>query len=164
MIEALRQLSKRSDWHATIAGNGDVAGSRAQAQRLGIADRVDIPGWLDATGVDNVLRRTDILVLASFAENLPMAILEGFAYGLAVIATPVGAIPEVIEHERNGLIVPTGDVDALAAAIQRLIDDPTLRQRLGAAAQRDHADHYDINVYVPRLATVWREAAQSSVS
>jgi glycosyltransferase involved in cell wall biosynthesis len=161
LLEALARLAARDDWAATIAGNGDVTGSREQAQRLGVADRIDIPGWLDAADVDSVLRRTDILVLPSFAENLPMAILEGFAFGLAVVATPVGAIPEVIDHERNGLIVPTGDVDALAAALRRLIEDPDLRRTLGAAARRDHADRYDINVYVPRLAAIWREAAQA---
>ena len=129
-----------------------------------IADRIEIPGWLDETGIDAVLRRTEILVLPSFAENLPMAILEGFAHGLAVVATPVGAIPDVIDHDRNGLLVPVGDVEALTAAIGRLIENPHLRHKLGAAARQDHAERYDIKAYAPRLAAIWCQAVQSTPS
>lgn len=158
LIEALGLLADLSNWKITIAGNGDIVESGAQAERLGISNQVSIPGWVTPEKVDLILSGTDILVLPSFAENLPMAILEGFAHGIPVISTPVGAIPEVIEHERNGLIVPAGEVSTLAAALRRLIENPDLRHRLGAAAQRDHADRYDINVYVPRLAAIWREA------
>jgi len=90
-----------------------------------------------------------------------MAILEAFAWGIAVVATPVGSIPEVIEHKRNGLIVPVGDVQALARALRRLIQDADLRRRLGKTAKRDHAARFDIDVYVPRLAAIWRDAVAS---
>jgi glycosyltransferase involved in cell wall biosynthesis len=164
LIDALGLLAGRGDWKATIAGNGDVNGSRARARSLGLADLIDIPGWVDAAEVEKILHQTDILVLPSFAENLPMAILEGFAHGIAVVATPVGAIPEVVDHERNGLIVPVGDVNELADALRRLIESPELRLRLGAAARRDHAEHYDINIYVARLVAIWRGAAPSSAA
>jgi glycosyltransferase involved in cell wall biosynthesis len=160
LIDALAQLAGCAGWTATIAGNGDVTASREQARKLGIAERVEIPGWLDEAGADALLRRTDILALPSFAENLPMTILEGFACGVAVVTTPVGAIPEVVEHERNGLIVPLSDVGALASSMRRLIEDPALRHRLGAAARRDHSVRYDINGYVRRLVAIWREAVQ----
>ena len=84
-----------------------------------------------------MLSHTDVFVLPSTAENLPMAIIEAFAFGIAVVATPVGAIPELIDHERNGLIVPVGDVKALADALRALIVDFELRGRLGNAAHRE---------------------------
>jgi hypothetical protein len=90
-----------------------------------------------------------------------MSILEAFACGIAVIATPVGAVEDVITHESNGLLVPVGDVDALANAIRRLIEDRTLREALGAAAQRDHAKHYEIGAYISRLTAIWFNAADS---
>src|SRR5262249_1385971 len=123
LIEALATLADRSDWTAMICGNGAVDAGRGLANRLGIADRTIFPGWLDAKATADQLRRTDVFVLPSFSEGLPMAILEAFAWGIAVVATPVGSIPEVIEHERNGLIVPVGDVQALAQAIRRLVQD-----------------------------------------
>jgi glycosyltransferase involved in cell wall biosynthesis len=160
LIEALGKLAHRRDWSATIAGDGDVTFSRSYIRRLGIADRVDIPGWLDAPATAALLQRTDIFVLASFIENLPMGIIEAFAYGLAVIATPVGAVPEVVSHDHNGLLVPVGDIDALASALTRLLDDEELRLRLGEAARRDHAERYEINTYATRLLSIWRRGAR----
>ena len=160
LLEALAQLAHRSDWKATIAGDGDVDESRALARRYGIANKVEIPGWLGSSATEQLLRRSDILVLPSFSENLPMVILEAFAHGVAVISTPVGAVPEVIDHERNGLLVSVGDVAALRAALERLIDDRDLRKSLGAAAKSDHAERYEIGPYVARLIAIWRQTLE----
>lgn len=157
LIDALAQLADRNDWSATIAGDGDVDESRIQVQKYGIADNVEIPGWLGSSDTERLLRRSDILVLPSFSENLPMVILEAFAHGVAVISTPVGAVPEVIDHERNGLLVPVGDVAALSTAMERLISDRDLRKRLGSAARSDHAKRYEIGPYVTRLVAVWHQ-------
>ncbi len=159
LVEALSRLAARNDWRATIAGNGEVEQTRLCARELGIADRVAVPGWLDAENVNDVLGKTDIFVLPSFAENLPMAILEAFARGIAVIATPVGAVPEVVDHGRNGLIVKVGDVGDLAAALDLLISDGELRERLGANARQDHSRRYDIGGYLSEMAKVWRRSA-----
>lgn len=164
LIEALAKLAYRNDWAATIAGDGDVEQSRSLARERGIANRIEIPGWLDSAAVADVFRQSGIFVLPSSAEGLPMAILEAFACGAAVIATPVGAVPEVIDHERNGLLVPVGDVNALADALRRLLDDPIFRQSLGEAARRDHAEKYEIGGYVRRLAKIWRKAARSQTA
>jgi glycosyltransferase involved in cell wall biosynthesis len=160
LIEALTKLACRADWTATIAGNGEVQQTRDQVRRLGIADRVDIPGWLDPTETAALLQRTDILALPSFVETLPMAVIEAFAYGVAVIATPVGAVPEVIAHERNGLLVPVGHVEALTKALSRLLENGALRRSLGDAARRDHAERYELNTYIMRLVSIWRKAAR----
>lgn len=160
LLAALARLDGQRDWNATIAGNGDVEGVREQVRILGLADRISVPGWLDSEAAASLLQRTDIFVLPSHIENLPMSVLEAFASGIATIATPVGAVPEVIEHERNGLLVPVGDVGALAQALQRLTGDPALRASLAAAALRDHAARYAISGYVRRLASIWRQAAR----
>ena len=117
LIEALSRLADQSKWMATLAGDGDISGNRKKAVDLGLTHKIRFPGWLDSGESDNLLARTDILVLPSFAENLPMAIIEAFAAGVAVVATPVGAIPEVIQNGQNGILVPTGDSEALAGAL-----------------------------------------------
>jgi glycosyltransferase involved in cell wall biosynthesis len=159
LINALVALRERDDWKAVIAGDGDVAEAKAALRRHGLTDRVEVPGWLDLNGRNELLGKTDILVLPSLAENLPMAVMEALAMGLAVITTPVGAIPEVIESERNGVLVPPGDEPALASALARLIGDGALRARLGAAARKDIEERFDFEVYVRRLTTVWQAAA-----
>jgi glycosyltransferase involved in cell wall biosynthesis len=162
LIRALAKLAPQTQWMATLAGNGRTADAAALCAELGVADRITIPGWLDAEHCAELLWRTDIFVLPSLAENLPMAILEAFACGKAVITTPVGSVPEVVFHQRNGLLVPPGDVEALAAALDRLINDPDLRTRLGNAARQDHAERYDVSPYVTRLTTIWRQAIESA--
>jgi glycosyltransferase involved in cell wall biosynthesis len=162
LLEALASLRDRSDWTATIAGNGAIEESRALAARLGIADRVAFPGLLDAPSVATHLGQTDIFVLPSTSEGLPMAMLEAFAWGVAVITTPVGCVPEVVEHGRNGLLVPVGDVRELAETLRQLIQDPALRQTLGEMARQDHAKRFDIGIYLPRLAAIWWNAALTS--
>jgi glycosyltransferase involved in cell wall biosynthesis len=160
LVDALGKLACRTDWTATIAGSGEIEQTRDQAQRLKIADRVDFPGWLGPSETAALLQQTDILTLPSFVESLPMAVIEAFAYGVAVVATPVGAVPEVVAHERNGLLVPVGDAEALANALNRLLEDRALRRRLGDAARRDHAERYEINTYMKRLVPIWRKAAR----
>lgn len=156
LIDAFQRLKSRADWKATVAGDGMVEEYRAKVRSVGIEDRVEIPGWLDPAGTEDLLRRTDILVLPSFSENLPMVIIEAFAHGVPVISTPVGAIPEVVREGRTGLLVPPGHVTALARAIERLIEDSALRQSLGDAARREHAERYEIGCYVRKLAQIWQ--------
>lgn len=157
LVGALAMLTNCGNWTSTIAGNGDVEGVRRKVQELGLANRVDVPGWLSSIQTAELLRQTDIFVLPSFNEILPMSILEAFSYGIPVVATPVGAIPDAIRNGHNGLLVPPGDVEALANALKCLIDSPNLRRRLGAAARYDHQARFELRAYVDRLIEIWRD-------
>lgn len=139
-------------WRAVLAGDGPIDQYRRLATELGIADRVEFPGWLDQGGVRAVCEAADVLVLPSHAEGLAMSVLEGLSYGLTVITTPVGAHAEVIEPEVSGLFVPAGDVEALTAALVRVNDDPALRARLGAGARRRFLEKFDVRGYAEHLA------------
>ncbi len=160
LIDALGSLAGDARWTATLAGYGDIDQTRQRALELGIADRVSTPGWLDSAAVDELLAETDILVLPSFSEALPMVIIEAFAAGIPVIATPVNAVAEVVRDGENGLLVPPGNVPALSDALQRLIDNGDLRARLGAAGLADHGQHYHPDAYVERLTALWHAAAR----
>ena len=104
---------------------------------------------------------TDILVLPSFSENLPMSVIEALAHGVAVICAPVGALPDIIEHERTGLIVEPGDVEELASALSRLTEDPDLRRRLGEGGKALHRTRLDIDVCAERLVAIWTESVHA---
>jgi glycosyltransferase involved in cell wall biosynthesis len=160
LVAALAGLSRSINWVATIAGDGEVERTRTDVQMKGISNWVEVPGWIDVQARNDLLRRTDILVLPSFSENLPMVIIEAFSYGIPVIATPVGAIPEVIEHGRTGLLVPVGDVGALRNAMEVLLSDLPFRARLGSEAKNDFASRYELGSYVDRLAAIWRKAVE----
>ena len=160
LVAALAGLPPGLPWRAVLAGDGDHDAARRDLDRHGLADRVALPGWLDDEGVRRHLAEADILALPSFAENLPMALVEAFAHGLAVVATPVGAVEDLVAHGRTGLLVPPGDVPALSDALQRLLVDVGLRRSLGAAARAFHADHLEIGRYGARLAAIWADAAE----
>jgi glycosyltransferase involved in cell wall biosynthesis len=161
LIEALSRLAGMPNWQATIAGNGDIPLHQERAKELGIAERLEFPGWLDRARVDHLLKNTDIFVLPSFAENLPMSILEAFSHGVPVISTSVGAIPEILEPGVTGLLTPPGDVDALSQALRRLVEQPDLRVTMGNAARQVHAARFDSSPYVKYLSGIWRSAAAS---
>jgi glycosyltransferase involved in cell wall biosynthesis len=88
-------------------------------------------GFVPHTEVQRLLARTAVVVLPSHREGLPLVLLEALAHGRAVVATPVGGIPSLVEDGATGLLVPPGDAEALRAAIARLLGDKDLRRRLG---------------------------------
>jgi glycosyltransferase involved in cell wall biosynthesis len=152
LLQALASAELTSRlWRATLAGSGPIEAYRAEAARLGVADRISFPGWLDQGAASTMCADADILVLPSHAEGLAMAVLEGLSHGLAVVTTAVGAHDEVIEPDVSGILVPPGNVAALAAALARVIDDDELRTRLQRGARARYLAGFDIRLYCSRL-------------
>ncbi|MEJ0047288.1 MAG: glycosyltransferase family 4 protein [Rhodospirillales bacterium] len=111
-------------WRLVVAGGGDAKALRRLAQSLNISARVHFAGWLDRAAADAVLAGADALVLPSHHEALPLVLLEAAGLGVPVIATPVGAIPELFRDGESALLVPPGDHVALSAALHRLLSEP----------------------------------------
>jgi glycosyltransferase involved in cell wall biosynthesis len=95
-------------------------------------------------------------VLPSHVENMPISVLEAMAAGVPVVATRVGAIPEVVEHGVTGLLVAPGDARALADAIATILADPAQRERMGEAGRARAERHYSVDQVMPRLEAVYR--------
>jgi glycosyltransferase involved in cell wall biosynthesis len=139
------------------AGTGSgVEETRRLIEQFRLGSRVRFTGWLQAERKQATLAAANIFVLPSFVEGMPMALLEAMSFGLPVIATPVGGVPEILTHEHDGLLVPPGDVAALAAAVARLTNDPELRQRLGRAARDTVAKRFSLDTTVERLLGIYR--------
>lgn len=145
------------DWRASLAGAGDIAAYRRQAEQAGIAERVEFLGWQPEAEARALLDACDIFVLPSHFEGLSMAILEAMAYGLAIVCTPVGSIPSAVEDEVSALFVPVGDAAALASALLRLIAAPALRAQLQAAARDGFNRKFDIGLYCSVLEHTYDE-------
>lgn len=157
--EALHRMRDLPGWRATLAGDGHVEAARARTAEYGLAERVDLPGWVGPDRVAELIASADILVLPSFIENLPLSIIEAMASGVAVVATPVGAVPDIVRDGETGLLVPAGDVDGLEAALTRLVRDGALRRRLGAAGLTLHRERLDLAPFADTMQRVWAEAA-----
>lgn len=159
LCAALATLNELPAWRATIAGDGEAEETRALIKQLGLAQRVELPGWQGSEDVARLLSGADILALPSFAENLPMSVIEAMAAGVTVVATPVGAVEDIVTDGENGLLVPAGDIQALATALRRLIVDPDLRARLGKAGLAVHRQRLDVGPFADKLIAVWSDAA-----
>lgn len=112
--------------------------------------------------VPEVLAACDLFALPSIQEGLPMVILEALAAGKAVIASEVGAIPDVIRHGATGLLVPPGDVDALADALCLLIEDEGARQRLGQSGRELVREAYDFERTVQQYDDLYQSVLEKA--
>ncbi|MFA6316152.1 MAG: glycosyltransferase family 4 protein [Elusimicrobiota bacterium] len=131
-------LAQGFDLDLVVAGPDQTSGSLyAFARSLGVSGRVRFTGAVPLSEVASLLAGCLFFVLPSRQENMPMALLEALAAGKPAVAAAAGGVREVIRHGRNGLLIPPGDVPALARAMARLARDNRLRDRLGKAASRD---------------------------
>ncbi len=141
--------------HYCVAGNGEARTALEQeAADLGLTGQVELPGAIK--DIPAFLSCLDVAVLPSRAEGMSNAILEYMAAGRPIVATAVGATPELIEDGKHGLLVPPGDDTALARAIGRLLDDRPLAIRLGTAARRRAAECYSRSAMVRRFEEFYR--------
>lgn len=159
LVAAFAILVRRGpDVRLVLAGAGECeAALRAQVARLGLERRVDFLGFRQ--DADAVWAALDVAVLSSDYEGLPTAALEAIANGTPLVATRVGGLPELIEHERSGLLVAPRDPDALATAIQRILDDPAWGAELAAAARPRLEDHR-IDALAARVAILYEDLLQ----
>lgn len=124
-----------------IAGDGDIDGVRTAVDKANLKGVVEILGWVDADRVVELLEDSDIYVLPSYDEGLPMGILEAMAAGLPVVSTPVGGIPDAVIDGVNGYLIQPGDSEGLADRIMRLsADAPSWEE--ASRASRDRARAY----------------------
>jgi glycosyltransferase involved in cell wall biosynthesis len=148
----------------SLAG-GEVQPGDRQALELAIADagcedQVKVLGYLEGPARDEVLQTADCLVLPSYAEGLPMVVLEAMACGLPVIATRIGAVPEAVREGQEGFLIDVGDVEALADRMLRIAEDADLRKRMGAAARRRAEAEFGLDVMVERILRIYDEVLE----
>ncbi len=127
----------------------------AQAEELGVADRVRFLGFCD--DLPRLLALSDIQVHSSDEEGVPLAILSGMAAGLPIVATRVGGLCEILRHEESGLLVPRRQPEALAGAVLTLIEDPLRRRMLGSSAQRFVEGEYSLAAATARVEALYDE-------
>jgi glycosyltransferase involved in cell wall biosynthesis len=110
-----------------------------------------------------LLGRADVFALASFAEGVPVALMEAMAMEVPCVSTCVAGIPELIRDGLDGLLVPASSAEALASALQRLFDDPLLRRSLAVAGRKRVIEHYNLPRNVCSVASVFRQHLSESI-
>jgi glycosyltransferase involved in cell wall biosynthesis len=164
LLEALaRQPLSGTDWRATLAGGGPIESYRRKAESLGLLPRVDFPGWVDQRGAGALLAASDVLVLPSYDEGLPLVILEALTAGVPVVCSPVGAIPEVLEDGKNAVFVQPGDSQGLANALAELGRDAALRERLAREGRALYDREFSLEIFAARVVGIYRRYCSFNV-
>lgn len=165
LIEAFARLDEgeKTNSKVIIAGDGDLDTAKDLAASLNLADRVVFPGWVDTKERNRLLNHTDIFVLPSYNEGLPLSMLEAMAWALPTIATPVGGIEEIINDGENGLLVEPGNIEQLSNTIKSLIGDRNLRSTLGTNGRKSIIP-LDINKYWLSFLNIYQSAVGVTAS
>jgi glycosyltransferase involved in cell wall biosynthesis len=164
LLEAMSHLKSSGGYlHLWVAGyeerEGDLARARTRLEELHLEDMCQLVGTVRGVRKAQLLSEASLFVLPSYNEGLPMAILEALAAGLAVVATPVGGIPEVIKDGHNGFLVTPGDVEALAEKLAILANDRHLREVMGRRNREIAEQELDVKPYVERLVALYESLA-----
>jgi glycosyltransferase involved in cell wall biosynthesis len=154
LIEAVHQLVRRGvDLGLTIVGQGpEQERLRQLAARLGIADRVEFTGALNALETRQRFDRASVFALTSFAEGIPVVLMEAMALGVPCVASRVTGVPELIDDGVTGYLVSAGDIAEAADAIARVLSDPAAARAMTAAARQQVVRSYDLPANARRLA------------
>jgi glycosyltransferase involved in cell wall biosynthesis len=146
-----------------LVGDGpDRAALEAQAVAVGIGANVIFEGFQTEQRVIQILEKADLFALASFAEGVPVVLMEAMAMEIPCVATHVGGVSELIRDGIDGVLVAASDTDGLAGALALLMDDAELRDRIGHAARRRVQERYDLQKSVDRLVEIFSRRLQST--
>ena len=144
-------------------GSGD-SDLRALVTRLGLQEMVELRGWVAGEAKVAAIRDADVFVLPSHAEGMPNSLIEAMAAGLAVIATPVGGIPEIVRNRDLGRVFPPGNVSALGECLVELCQDEIERRRLGENAARFVEQNHDVLKLWPRVLVALNGSGDEGIS
>jgi glycosyltransferase involved in cell wall biosynthesis len=159
LIAACAQLvSAGWNLHLHLVGSGpDLNSLREFAITIGIPENVVFEGGRNQDEVIALYTRSDVFAMASFAEGIPVVLMEAMAMEIPCVATWVNGIPELIRDNQDGLLVAPSDVEGLAKAIETLLKNPDLRRRLGIAGRQRVLRDYNLSTNTASLAQVFRK-------
>jgi glycosyltransferase involved in cell wall biosynthesis len=143
-----------------VAGQGDIDAVQTLIADKGILNNVVVLGHINSEQKDSLLRKGHVLILPSFNEGLPMALLEAMAYGMVPVTTPVGGIPDLVTNGENGVLVAPGDEPALLQGIISLLASETHYKQMSVGAKLRVAQDFDLRKYLEQLVALYDSLIQ----
>lgn len=157
-VQTVARLTRAiPDVHLTMVGSDTGDGTRAATRQAideaGLDGRVEVRGGVAKADVPEVLAQADIFLNTSTIDNTPVSVIEAMACGLCVVSTSVGGIPFLVDDADDGLLVPSGDADAMAAAVSRIVGDPAFAAGLSRRA-RAKVESFDWSAVLPQWESI----------
>lgn len=161
LIKAASIVSERHpEARYVFGGDGDEAAYQKMANELGVASACTFAGWVTGKAKECLFSQSTIYCLPSKDEGMPMSVLEAMAHGLAVITTPVGGVPQVIQDGVNGSLVPVGDHGALADKLLEFMDDAALKERIGKTGRQTIQDRFGLKAFSEQIASIYERVCE----
>lgn len=157
MINAFAKVAdKHRDWSIVFAGNGEIEEGKALASRLGIDKQTVFLGWVRGDDKDKAFKEASIFCLPSYAEGFPMGVLDAWAYGLPVITTPVGGIPDIAKDGKNCLLFNPGDTNKLAEQMDKMMSSEELRKLVASESNELAKGIFSVDKVTERLENIYQ--------
>lgn len=157
LIKAFARIAhKYPEWKVVLAGNGEIQQAQDLAKKLNVEKNVECVGWINGLKKSELFSKASIFCLPSYAEGFPMAVLDAWAYGLPVVTTPVGGIPDIAKDGDNIILFEPDDIDALAQKIEQLVVDEYLRNKMIEAAFRFSKSTFNIDEIILNMDEIYQ--------
>lgn len=152
-------LLKKDNWTIEIAGEGQEKNNlQVLIDSLNLKDKVKLLGHVE--DIDKVYENTDIYIQPSLSEGFGLTVVEAMGFGLPVIVTPVGSLPEIVQDNETGIIAEGTDPDSLLGAMNKLIENPVQVQKMGVLAAEDVRKRFDVKTWAEKTINVFLEASK----
>lgn len=148
------------DWKILFAGNGEIEQGKDMSKRLGIEKQIVFLGWVNGEVKDKFFKEATIFCLPSYAEGFPMSVLDAWAYGLPVITTPVGGLPDIAKEGENLLLFNPGDIEMLAKQLKKMIEDEALRSHIAQESLKLAQTTFNIDIINKKLGEIYDDISE----
>lgn len=157
LLKAWAKLNKKyPDWHVSFLGSGNISYYEEMAKELGVKESVNFTGYINGSEKESCFHDASIYCMCSYMEGFPMTVLEAWSHSIAVVTTPVGGLPDVIDDDNNCLTFSIGDFNELAEQLERLISDNILRKRLSIEGYQQAMQKFSIEVIGDKLNSIYK--------
>ena len=153
---------KNTEIKMIIAGTGDIGNIKKASLERNIQNNISFPGWLDEIERDHYLKMSDIFFLPSYTEGMPMSILEAMGYGLPVVSTNIGGIPDLVKNNENGYLSDPGNTDEMAENILSILNNEKKRIQMGKKSLEIVREKYSLDKHIEKLKAIYNALGQSS--
>lgn len=158
LLEAFARVVKSyPDWKLVMCGTGDVKDVQSCISRLGLEDHVILPGWVEGEEKAEFFRHAYAYCMTSEMEGLPISVLEAVAYGIPVVSTKVGCLPEILKADESALFYDFGDSTLLEKQMKKLIEKPAIREQIINHAYAEYEANLSIRSYCEQLGSIYKE-------
>lgn len=157
LLKAFAQIKDSfPDWRLIMMGDGEIEKAKLLAQKLEIENQTVFTGYITGKNKEKYFQEASIFCMCSYQEGFPMVVLEAWGYGIPVITTPVGGLPDVIEENKNAITFNFGDYNELAKKISLLINNQLLREKMSKYSLKFVASNFSIDKISNKLSNIYK--------